>query len=116
MQQISITNLVQNTMAHSGSNAARLAALTVARLLDGPASMQPHRRAIIDAAGDLTFYALRRAVEGFALRLSQARSGIGDRVAVFTGKDNATVVALLGVLRAGASYVPIDRSAPVERQ
>ncbi|MET8772912.1 amino acid adenylation domain-containing protein, partial [Streptomyces sp. NPDC004658] len=45
------------------------------------------------------------------------RGGVrpGDHVAVLTGKSPAAVPAILGILRAGAAYVPLDPRTPAER-
>src|SRR5205823_5635140 len=39
----------------------------------------------------------------------------GDRVGVALPKSTAALAALFGILKAGAAYVPVDYSAPVER-
>lgn len=54
------------------------------------------------------------AVRVLALRDALRRAGVGaeDRVAVATGRGPALVVALLGVLAAGAAYVPLDVDYP----
>ncbi|GAA2689290.1 hypothetical protein GCM10009864_74030 [Streptomyces lunalinharesii] len=47
--------------------------------------------------------------------LVEAGVGPGDRVGVCLGRSVALVVGLLGVLRAGAVYVPLDAGYPAER-
>ncbi len=39
----------------------------------------------------------------------------GDRVGIYMPKSMHTPIALYGILKAGAAYVPLDPSAPVER-
>ena len=39
----------------------------------------------------------------------------GDRVGIFMGKSIETVVAIYGILKAGAAYVPLDSFAPQAR-
>lgn len=41
--------------------------------------------------------------------------GVGSRVAIFLHRSVETYVSLLGVLKAGATFVPIDPGAPSER-
>jgi non-ribosomal peptide synthetase component F len=41
--------------------------------------------------------------------------GRGDRVGLFMRKSVDTVAALLGALKAGAAYVPVDSGAPAAR-
>ena len=45
------------------------------------------------------------------------RQGVrqGDRVGIYGPKSIGTVASIFGVLKAGAAYVPVDASAPVER-
>ncbi|HEX6199628.1 MAG TPA: amino acid adenylation domain-containing protein, partial [Thermoanaerobaculia bacterium] len=52
------------------------------------------------------------AVAGSLRRLGVAR---GDRVAIAAGRSLETVAGILGVLRAGAAYVPLDPDYPEER-
>ncbi|WP_307618989.1 non-ribosomal peptide synthetase [Streptomyces sp. V3I7] len=47
--------------------------------------------------------------------LAEAGVGVGDRVGVCLERGVELIVALLGVLKAGAVYVPLDASYPVER-
>jgi amino acid adenylation domain-containing protein len=47
---------------------------------------------------------------------SKHQVGRGDRVAVLLPRDITLVPALLGVLRTGAAYVPVDTSYPLARQ
>lgn len=83
----------------------------LARRLEGHAEAE----ALIDGRRRLTHAAL----EGESLRLAgflRARgAGPGTRVAVVADKGWEQVVALLGVLHAGAAYVPLDASVPSAR-
>lgn len=60
-----------------------------------------------------------RELDGRANRLAQHlhRSGIrpGDRVGILLHRSWRTYAALLGVLKAGASFVPIDPASPADR-
>ena len=53
-------------------------------------------------------------------RLSNAfaKRGVtaGDRVGIYIDKSIEALIAIFGILKAGASYVPLDPLAPVERQ
>ncbi|RFU39960.1 amino acid adenylation domain-containing protein [Actinomadura logoneensis] len=52
-----------------------------------------------------------------ALAATLLRGGVapGDRVALWAAKSAEAVVAIHGILKAGAAYVPIDPSAPFKR-
>src|SRR4029079_15998612 len=41
--------------------------------------------------------------------------GPGDRVGLYVDKSLHAIVAVWGVLRAGAAYVPLDVASPVKR-
>ena len=63
----------------------------------------------------LTYQALEDRVARLAAGLAAAGVRPKDRVAVYQPKSIDTVVAMLGSLRAGAAYVPLDPHAPAAR-
>ncbi|HWH03502.1 MAG TPA: amino acid adenylation domain-containing protein [Gemmatimonadales bacterium] len=67
--------------------------------------------------GDLrmTYGDLERASNRLANLLAAAGCQRGDRVPLLIPKSPAAVVAMLGVLKAGAMYVPLDTASPVAR-
>ncbi|MFF9851806.1 amino acid adenylation domain-containing protein, partial [Streptomyces litmocidini] len=79
------------------------------------AAATPDAPAVISQALTLTYGELDRRSNrvGHALRAQGA--GPGDLVAIVMDKGWEQVVAALGILRAGAAYVPIDARVPVER-
>ncbi|MFE7978125.1 amino acid adenylation domain-containing protein [Streptomyces shenzhenensis] len=77
----------------------------------------PAACAVRDTAGrELTYAQLWERSGAVAARLESSGIGRGARVAVRLERTPELVVALLGVLRAGAAYVPLDPYAPRERQ
>src|SRR5436305_12891707 len=74
-------------------------------------------RVAIDAPGRaLTYVELSRLAEELAGRLRAAGIGLGDRVGVRVASGSSELyVAILGVLMAGAAYVPVDADDPAER-
>ena len=58
--------------------------------------------------GDLSYADLRARSDAIVARLRAARIGPGHRVAVVGTGGAETICALVGVLRAGAAFVPID--------
>ncbi|MCG8463170.1 MAG: amino acid adenylation domain-containing protein, partial [Holophagales bacterium] len=85
----------------------RLAALGAAGELDRPA--------VIEADSRLTYGELDPLVSGLASRLADLGAGRGQLVAVVLEKGRAQVMAVLGILRSGAGYLPIDPEWPAER-
>lgn len=92
----------------AGASLATSVAMVAARF--------PHAVAVDDGRRQLTYREMLAAADGFAARLRD-RAGIrpGDRVALCLPPTADLVVALLGVLRAGACYVPLDQRNPPAR-
>jgi amino acid adenylation domain-containing protein len=63
----------------------------------------------------LTYGRLLEGARGIAGTLGQAGIGRGHRVGVWMEKSPATVQAILGILYAGAAYVPLDPRSPWRR-
>ncbi|MEU5080423.1 MULTISPECIES: AMP-binding protein [Streptomyces] len=75
----------------------------------------PLRPAVAGEGRELTYRALDRAADAYALLLARAGVGRGDRVVLWGDKSPEVVVAMQAVLRLGAVYVPQDGTAPVGR-
>ncbi|MFJ8752450.1 amino acid adenylation domain-containing protein [Streptomyces sp. NPDC102441] len=88
---------------------------TVVDALEIRAAAQPDRTAVVAPDGRLTFGELLGLVHQLATALTEAGIGAGDRVAVALPRTSLHIVAVLGVLRAGAVYVPVDPSHPRAR-
>jgi amino acid adenylation domain-containing protein len=73
--------------------------------------------AIAVAMGDerLTYSELEALSNQLADALVEAGCRPGDRVCLLAPKAPATIAAMLGVLKAGCAYVPVDTSAPPAR-
>jgi amino acid adenylation domain-containing protein len=86
-------------------------------LLRASTHRAPDATAVLDGAtGEaLTYRALDGASDSIATALTAAGVLAGDRVAILVPKSLASVTAVFGVLKAGAAYVPIDASAPANR-
>ncbi|MFF4249218.1 amino acid adenylation domain-containing protein [Streptomyces sp. NPDC001822] len=77
----------------------------------------PDACAVRDTQGhELTYAQLWERSGDIALRLENRGVGAGARVAVAMERSPDLVATLLGVLRTGAAYVPLDPHAPRERQ
>ncbi|MDT0429199.1 non-ribosomal peptide synthetase [Streptomyces salyersiae] len=88
---------------------------TVVDVLETRAAVQPGRTAVVAPDGRLPFGELLALGHRLAAALAEAGIGRGDRVAVALPRTSLHIVALLGVLRAGAVYVPLDPSHPRAR-
>ncbi len=76
----------------------------------------PQRAVAVGTRGDtLTYAELDRQSDALARWLASRGVGRGDRVGVVMPKSLTAVVAIFGILKAGAGYVPVDHAAPAER-
>ncbi|MCW5623200.1 MAG: amino acid adenylation domain-containing protein, partial [Burkholderiales bacterium] len=100
---------------------------TRSALFDGPcpllqtlffrsARIRPDHPAVIAADRTLTYRELAREVRHLTRRLQQAGVAPGTLVAVAMPKGWQQAVATLGILTAGAAYVPIDPALPRARR
>lgn len=75
----------------------------------------PDRTAVTARGQSLTYAQLEDASNRLAHLLRDRGVRAGDRVGLFFPKSVQSVVSMLGTLKAGAVYVPIDPQAPVAR-
>lgn len=87
----------------------------VPQLFAEQARCQPSAPALTHGGQTLTYGELDRRVNQMADFLGRSGVGPGDLVGVHLDRSIDMVVALLGVLRAGAAYVPLDPTYPAAR-
>ncbi len=75
----------------------------------------PDREALRFAGASLTYAALAERSDRLAQLLVESGVRRGDRIAFYMNKCLESVVALYGIMKAGAAYVPLDPFAPVAR-
>lgn len=75
----------------------------------------PAAPAVVDAGGTLSYAELDARADALAVRLRTAGVAQGGVVAVPMARSADAVVALLGVLKSGAAYLPLDPAHPQER-
>jgi len=93
----------------------RPAGATLHGLFEAQAARTPDAVAVLAADGTLTYRELAARSDRLARRLVALGAGIDSRVGLFLERSAEMVVALLGVLKAGASYVPLDPDYPAAR-
>ncbi|HEX8275250.1 MAG TPA: amino acid adenylation domain-containing protein [Longimicrobiaceae bacterium] len=79
------------------------------------ARLHPDRLAVRTARHALTYAGLDRASAAAADALLRASPGAGERAALLIGHDAPMLVGILGALKAGKVYVPLDPGHPRER-
>ncbi|WP_405851747.1 amino acid adenylation domain-containing protein [Streptomyces sp. NBC_00090] len=89
---------------------ATLPSLIAARTAD-----TPHATAVVFEDTTLTYAELDRRAEALARRLRASGAGPEQYVAVAVPRSAELMVALLGVLKTGAAYLPVDLDYPADR-
>src|SRR5262245_406227 len=74
----------------------------------------PNRLAMKGVAREYTYDALDRETNRLAHAILGCRSEAQDRVAILAAQEAGTI-AVLGVLKSGKTYVPLDPSYPQSR-
>ncbi|HYW08530.1 MAG TPA: AMP-binding protein, partial [Longimicrobium sp.] len=76
----------------------------------------PDAVALVCEGERLTFGAVDERAGRVAAYLRRRGIGVGDRVGLCVERSAGMIVGLLGILKAGAAYVPLDPTYPEERQ
>ncbi len=84
-------------------------------LFDAQVARHPDAVAVSLGASSLTYRELDAAANRLAHLLVERGVGPGLRVALLFPRSVEAVVAIMGVLKTGAAYVPIDPSVPDAR-
>lgn len=79
------------------------------------ARVRPARTAVIGGTESIGYGELHSWAADIAARLGEAGIGRGSRVAVLVEPSVSMIAAVLGVIRSGAAYVPLDVSHPDRR-
>ncbi len=79
------------------------------------AAETPDAVAVVANGVKLSYSELDARATGLALELKRREIGPGDLVGISCGRNEHMLVGLLGVLRSGAGYVPLDPELPRQR-
>ncbi len=85
------------------------------QLFEDWAARTPSAVALRCGDRQLTYHALNSAANRLAHRLRAFGFGAEDTIGIAMERSHLVVVALLGVLKANAAYLPLDLSYPAER-
>ncbi|MCC6486867.1 MAG: AMP-binding protein, partial [Candidatus Hydrogenedentes bacterium] len=89
--------------------------MTLLSLLDRATHASPDHAAVRCRERSLSYAQLQAQVNRLANTLLRLGVRKGDRVAFCMAKDLESIVALYGIMKAGAAYVPLDPLAPPSR-
>ncbi|WP_374591810.1 condensation domain-containing protein, partial [Aquabacterium sp.] len=89
--------------------------LRVEQLVARQAQATPDAVAVVAGDRRLTYRALDQASNAVAQALQSKGVRPGDLVGLYCGRNEHMLVGLLGALKAGAGYVPMDPSFPLDR-
>jgi amino acid adenylation domain-containing protein len=89
---------------------------TVVGLFQARVSAAPDDVAVVDGCQEVTYAELDAAATGLAYQLIDLGVGAESVVAIHLRRSVEMVVALLGVARSGAAYLPLDPGYPVRRR
>ena len=87
----------------------------LSQILDRSAERFPDREAFRCEGKSLTYAELLRRANGLAQWLVAQGVNRGDRVGIYLSKSLESAVAIYGIWKAGAAYVPLDPGAPIAR-
>jgi amino acid adenylation domain-containing protein len=102
--------------AGGGTATAAAAAASLPELFERQVRRAPGARAVSWQGDELTYGALNRRANQLAHRLRELGVGLEERVGLCVERSLELVVGVLGILKAGAAYVPIDPGYPRERR
>ena len=102
-------------VARWNDTALELPAVTVADVFRVRAAATPDAVAVVSGAVHLTYAGLDAASSRVARLLIARGAGPETVVAVMMGRSAALIVSLLGVVKSGAAYLPVDPANPAER-
>ncbi len=100
--------LIEGAVADPGS-------ALIHTLFEQRAGERPHAIALVAGDTEVTYGELNQRADRFARRLRSEGLERGAVVALNLGRAVETIVAILGTLKAGAAYLPLERSYPDER-
>ena len=88
---------------------------TIKDLFEQQVARTPHATAVVFQGETSTFAELNRRANAIAWRLRAKGAGPGTLVGIFLEKSIDAVAAVLGVMKSGAAYIPLDPVYPSDR-
>jgi amino acid adenylation domain-containing protein len=89
--------------------------LTVLALFEKKAQLHPQQVAVEFAGKQVTYHALQQRALTLATQLKAKGIGAKDVVALVCDRSEHMITGMLGILKTGAAYLPVDADFPDER-
>ncbi|MCX5339289.1 non-ribosomal peptide synthetase [Streptomyces atratus] len=102
-------------LAWSGADRADLPPVTLPELFAAATRRAPDAVATISGEGEMSYGELDRRSNRVAHHLLRLGIGPGQRVALLMRRGPELAVTILGVIKTGAAYVPVDPDYPADR-
>nr|WBO76410.1 amino acid adenylation domain-containing protein [Streptomyces sp. SBE_14.2] len=112
---LDLLTLDEALRAHVAGEEHEVPETTLAEAIAARTARTPDATAVVFADERLTYAELDARAEALASRLRARGAGPGGFVAVAVPRSAELMVALLGVLKSGAAYLPIDPDYPADR-
>jgi amino acid adenylation domain-containing protein/non-ribosomal peptide synthase protein (TIGR01720 family) len=94
---------------------ASTSVLLAHHLFDRAATRSPQATALLSPAGVVSYAELARRANAIAVQLRRRGAGLDTVVGVMLPRGTDAIAALLGVMKAGAAYLPLDLHYPAGR-
>src|SRR5262249_23522624 len=88
---------------------------SVPEIFAGQARLRGEAIALKSEQGELSYGELDRRANQLGNYLTRMRVGREDLIAIYADRSVETVIAMLGVLKMGAAYLPLDVNYPEDR-
>ncbi|MEO1625724.1 MAG: amino acid adenylation domain-containing protein, partial [Bacteroidota bacterium] len=85
------------------------------QLIEEQARLHPERVAVAHQEDSITYADLDRQASAVAAALREAGAGPKKPIGLYAHRSVEALVGLLGILKAGAPYLPLDPNYPLER-
>lgn len=91
-------------------------ATSILPMIEGCLAQAPERTAVVCGEDRLSYRELVARVDRLARAVCQFTEGKNVRVGLCVDRSVSSLIGILAILKAGAAYVPLDVSAPEQRQ
>ena len=88
---------------------------SIHQLIEEQAKLVPNQIAVVYEGTSITYTQLNEQADAIAQTLGNLQIPINSLVGLYTERSVSMIVGLVGVLKSGAAYVPLDPAYPEER-